>query len=749
MIQLKNVSKFYYSKGVIAAGFSKINLEFHVGEFVAITGESGSGKSTLLNVLSGLDSYEEGEMYVYGGETSHYMEKDWEDYRRKYIGNIYQNFNLINSYSVYRNVELALSLNGVSKRVRKKKVLDLLKKVDMLRYKNTKVSKLSGGQKQRIAIARALAKDVPVIIADEPTGNLDKNSALKVFKILEDIAKDKLVIVVTHNFDQVEPYATRKIVMHDGKVIEDRSLKDTKKIDLPVDIEYGSIRLFDKLQLGFINTFNVLPKFILLFCVYAFLVIALMAEYSSFKQAEYEMSKLGLNYIFIDTNDHRIILNKNDKSSFSDEEIQSIKQIRNVDYIVENDALVDQVISWTTDDEELWFSCLTISNENFRGEITYGRMPENENEILLEGPSLDYYLSYEIDKILNQSIYKVDSKGEVDKTHPYTVVGVLISDDMTDAINVSEYRLYVGEQLLNDLQFMTHEVNSTVTIDFMGTNHVSSPYVTDFRLEANNWVTPGTAIVSEDYNSYCDKNNCLNKTITITTKNLYYEDVRSFSIEKLYNKNNIIYTLEIPNYSKDQFNDLYNGIIYINPLDYNQIFNKGTYQMSVYVKDIELMDDTDRKLQSMGYRTLQERNTLANTYMAEFVKIEKVIVTIILIIVLFFISYFIIKLILKSRNVYYAILRMLGASRRACRQLLMFELLTICNLSYFLFTLLVRISFLKNFHISILDMVYTYFKFSDYVTLYVVLTGMSILISARYSRKLFKTSAMATYREEV
>ena len=110
MIKLKNVSKFYYSKGVIATGFTKVNLELDMGEFVAITGESGSGKSTLLNVISGLDSYEDGEMYIDGKETSHYTEKDYEDYRRKYIGNIFQNFNLINSYTVKQNIELALLL---------------------------------------------------------------------------------------------------------------------------------------------------------------------------------------------------------------------------------------------------------------------------------------------------------------------------------------------------------------------------------------------------------------------------------------------------------------------------------------------------------------------------------------------------------------------------------------------------------------------------------------------------------------
>ena len=116
MLELKNVSKFYYNKGMVTSGFTKVSLKFNAGEFVAITGESGSGKSTLLNVISGLDSYEEGEMYIFGSETSHYTEKDYEIYRKKYIGNIFQNFNLVNSYSVYQNVELVLLLNGMKKR---------------------------------------------------------------------------------------------------------------------------------------------------------------------------------------------------------------------------------------------------------------------------------------------------------------------------------------------------------------------------------------------------------------------------------------------------------------------------------------------------------------------------------------------------------------------------------------------------------------------------------------------------------
>ena len=230
MLKLENVSKIYYTNGIVATGISKVNLELNIGEFVVITGESGSGKSTLLNVISGIDSYEEGEMYINGKETSHYTEKDFEEYRKKYIANIFQSFNLINSYTVYQNVELVLLLNGYKRRQIKKKVLDIIDKVGLTKFKNTKVSKLSGGQKQRVAIARAIVKDTPIIVADEPTGNLDTKSAYEIIELLKNVAKDKLVVIVTHNIEQVEKYATRIIKMHDGRMIQNTEIKNVLKV---------------------------------------------------------------------------------------------------------------------------------------------------------------------------------------------------------------------------------------------------------------------------------------------------------------------------------------------------------------------------------------------------------------------------------------------------------------------------------------------------------------------------------------
>ena len=747
MIKLKNVSKFYYSKGVIASGFTKVNLEFKIGEFVAITGESGSGKSTLLNVISGLDTYEEGEMFINGKETSHYIEKDWEDYRRKNIGNIYQNFNLVNSYTVYQNIDLALSLNGVKCKDRKNKIISLLKRVDMLKYKNTKVSKLSGGQKQRVAIARALAKDIPIIVADEPTGSLDKRSAENIIKLLKEISKDKLVIIVTHNYDQVEEYVTRKITMHDGRVIEDSKIKEVSEDAEYSEHNYKNINIFEKIRLGVRNTFNVKTKFVLLFLVYAFIVSALTLEYSFFKVEEYENSKSGYNMVYTDTNDHRVVINKKDKSSFSDDEINKLKKLNNVDYVVENDLTIDERVAINTENNYVYFNGNVGNFDELDGKVDYGRMPEADNEIVIQGFEEDYYIGEDYrDELMNENLYFVFNDSGVDKTKIYKVVGFKYIQP--GIVVVSDNKFYLSSNAIKDLSNHINRSYSEVVVDFMGKNYKSSNYDNNFSIETNASVPQGEAFISEDFDMYCDKYECLNKSFNVNIKNIYFSDSKSFTIKKKYTSKNIGNILDLPDYKKENYEEFYNGKIYVNPDDFNSLFNKGTYQMSVYVSDIEKIDNTINKLNDIGYNTLAIKDTLVNPGILQVIKIFKMITTIVLVVVLFFISYFIIKIILKSRNIYFSILRMLGASKGVCRELLIIELFTISNLSYFIFSGLVEFNKTKYLNVKFLDTVNTYFKFNDYVILYLLIVGMSVIISMRYARKLFKNSVMNTYREE-
>lgn len=224
LLRLKNIGKIYDSNDILTIGIRGVTLDFDYNEFVTIEGESGSGKSTLLNVIAANDSYEEGELYFNGAETSHYSETDWEKYREKNIAMVFQDFNIIENLTVLENVELAL-LRIENKAKRRKIAEDLIEKVGLVAQKNRKGSKLSGGEKQRTVIARALAKDSPIILADEPTGNLDVKASKEVAALLKAVSKDKLVIVVTHNPEFFVEYATRRVTIFDGSVKEDNVIK--------------------------------------------------------------------------------------------------------------------------------------------------------------------------------------------------------------------------------------------------------------------------------------------------------------------------------------------------------------------------------------------------------------------------------------------------------------------------------------------------------------------------------------------
>lgn len=241
VLQLQGISKYYYTDASVTQALRKINLEFSMGEFVAITGESGGGKSTLLNIISGLDTFDEGEMYFRGQPTFQFDEADWEEYRRNQIGFVFQDYSLLNQYSALDNIVSALMIQEMDQNEAKEKALDYLTQVGLGELAHQKASQLSSGQKQRLSIARALAKNTDIIVADEPTGNLDSETGEQIIQLLEKLSRDKLVIMVTHNYDQAEPYVSRKIRLHDGELVTDIPVK--KRVSKKEDREdNGKVR---------------------------------------------------------------------------------------------------------------------------------------------------------------------------------------------------------------------------------------------------------------------------------------------------------------------------------------------------------------------------------------------------------------------------------------------------------------------------------------------------------------------------
>ena len=254
MLELKNVKKSYKTGDFVQHALKGVSLQFRKSEFVAVLGPSGSGKTTLLNVVGGLDCYDSGDLILNEKSTKKFKDKDWDAYRNNCVGFIFQSYNLISHIDILRNVEMAMTLSGISSRKRRAKAKEVLKKVGLEAHMHKKPNQLSGGQMQRVAIARAIVNNPDIILADEPTGALDSKTSVQIMNLIQEVAKDKLVIMVTHNPELAHTYASRIVEMKDGEVVSDTSpyKKEEDSTDELV-IRKTQMNFWTALQLSFHN----------------------------------------------------------------------------------------------------------------------------------------------------------------------------------------------------------------------------------------------------------------------------------------------------------------------------------------------------------------------------------------------------------------------------------------------------------------------------------------------------------------
>lgn len=736
MIRLKNVSKIYYNKGVIGTGFSKISLELKIGEFIAITGESGSGKSTLLNVISGLDSYEEGEMYINGEETSHYSEEDFEEYRRKYVANIFQGFNLVNSYTVRQNVELVLLIHGIKGAEVQEKVDKIIKDVGLWEYRNKRVSKLSGGQKQRVAIARALAKETPIIVADEPTGNLDQASSKQIIELLHKISKNKLVIVVTHNFDQVEKYVTRVIRMHDGKVVEDKRIKEFKESALE-STEHHKMSLASKIKLAFRNTFNIVGKLLLILGVFIMCVSGILTNIGGHIKGKYDVINQGISYIFTNQNPRRIIIRHKDISPITESEYESIRAISEVEEIINNDIKLDSIVSLYREKDDIYLDVSINDIKNLDSNSLYkGRMPEADNEVVLLAWKEDFYIKAFSDNFLDKDIYPVDSMYN-EYNIPVKIVGIAMAENFN-----MNYKIYGNKKILDELENVSTIQYGSATITINDNIHYNED---EGILVLSDKVQPGSLYVSEELNGECKKGNCLNTEIKVNVKNIYTDRTENLKVTSIINKKNLNNLLGMSDY------EIYRGKIFMNIDDYNRLNNTDNYQSAVIVKNVDQVDKVAETLEDMGFQVLAIKNSVDfdSSDLSKLIDLFNIIGSAITLIVLYFISYFVIFLVLKSRNTYFAVIRILGGTVKVCRELINLELFIQSTMSFFIVLVL---GYLFKFNIikyDILSGFMEYLKWYHFVIGYIVIILMSQLIARKFSKKIFKDSMITTYNMEV
>ena len=386
MIELKNVSKFYNDNNIVTVGLKNVSLKLNKGEFVAITGDSGSGKSTLLNVISSIDVYDEGEILYYGNETFYFNQNDSDTFRKNNVSFIFQKYNIVDSYTVLQNVMLPLLIKGKSEEEAKAEALEIIKRVGLEHRAENKGTKLSGGEKQRCVIARALATDAPILACDEPTGNLDKKTGEEIIKLIKEVSQDKLVLIVTHDYDSIKDICTRKIKLSDGEIVEDialgKGVEEEQKELVLKETKPSKRTLF---KLAFLNIFSTPKKTVFSTLVFTFVACVFLLLSLFMVKVSYEE-----NYSYSDSYgiiaDDRMIIYEDNHENLDMTKLQAV--LKDCEYY-ENAFYEEQFLGVDIGNYSSVRVALTFHNVEY--ELLDGTDAPQAGEWVLVIPKNSYY----------------------------------------------------------------------------------------------------------------------------------------------------------------------------------------------------------------------------------------------------------------------------------------------------------------------------------------------------------------------
>lgn len=471
MLELKNITKTYKTGTFVQHALKKVSLMFRKNEFVAILGQSGSGKTTLLNIIGGLDRYDSGDLIINGTSTKEFKDTKWDSYRNNSIGFVFQSYNLINHISVLENIEMSMTLSGVNSKVRKEKAKNALEKVGLLAHANKKPNQLSGGQMQRIAIARALVNDPDIILADEPTGALDSKTSVQIMELIKEIAKEKLVIMVTHNPELAHKYASRIVELKDGELLSDSNeIKNSKELKSDYQLKKTAMSFFTALKLSFNNIKTKKGRTFLISAASSIGIIGIaiiMALSNGFQLQIDEFESKTLSSMPIIINKSAIDImgmvnpNENTLPEFpNDTKIHAFtSQIENLvktntitkDYIDYVKKLDQDNIDGIAYINSAALNILSKNNDTYKliNSNNYEMLPVNpENQVGIIGKTYDV-LAGDVSKEKGL-ILMVDSKNQVDK-NLLEELGITADELDFEKILNQEYKLVLNNQYYNQI----------------------------------------------------------------------------------------------------------------------------------------------------------------------------------------------------------------------------------------------------------------------------------------------------------
>jgi len=773
MLKLQNISKYYSSNDVVALGLRRINLKFEIGEFIAVTGESGSGKSTLLNVISGLDTYEDGEMYVNGEETSYFRVQEWENYRKQYIGFVFQNYNIIDSYTVLDNVLLALTIQGYDPDTRKERALELIDKVGLLSHANHKASKLSGGQKQRAVIARALAKDCPIIVADEPTGNLDSESSRIIMTLLKDISKDKLVIVVTHNFDEVEEFATRKIRLFDGEVIEDIVLKKRVEVAKEFNLINHKMNLLNLMQISLKNLVRTPKRTIFTTIVSMFIVLTFLLGYGAFLEST---AGGGNNYnaYFSNVNENRVIVTKYDNEPFTESELTIIGNFNKTRCVVLDDIILDSTIGIFYPNEYnperfSWRSGYVNSACTLKEvELSEGKLPISKFQVVISDN-----IGLEVGSLVKmghgEDNFRFETLEEITETE-FEVVGLIKAQNAydwdgefyfhEDYFNSSEVFLnaYTGGWDNKGVNFELVEYNApnNTLLEYLETS--GSLFVVDETLGDDEMILgnefafdffqrQGVIVYQEPY---VDPAIQVENFLLLNPNYFDDFDVTLLGTSSFYSTETDLKLVGIEDIIGGEFKEYqeYNRVIYVNRNTLEDLFDQESkYQIAVMVKNTFDADVVTKQLSDLGYRTIYPFGIVGREtqIFSIFTYFLLGILLIFFLVIIYFISYLVLRNIQVSKKKDYLVFRSIGANKSDLNKLTIFELVMSAILAYIIvFTLFYFNEGFKSF----IPKCYSYYSFGNFMFILFLLIMLAVMLGNRFNKRIFNRSVITALKQE-
>ena len=698
MIKLENVTKFYNSKGIITHALKNINLELYKNEFVAICGPSGSGKSTLLNVICKQDTFDEGEIYYKGNETAYFNVDDMDDFRKNKVGFIFQNYNIIESYTVLQNVMLPYELKGLPTKEAKKKALAIIDDVGLHDRINNRGAELSGGQKQRCVIARALAFEPEILACDEPTGNLDSETGAEIMALIAKIAHDKLVLVVTHNYEEVEPYATRKLTIVDGSLYEDKILREVPYDDEKevLNLDYVPIPKKINFKVALRNLINTPKKTIFSSLVIFFACFFMLSLYQYIRYSyDYQISYYN---DFAYKSKDKVVIGPKNKALTEDD----IAQIAgNRPYVV-NSVLDVKNFTGNFDMNKYY---LNVYFETYYTDYnpSVGRKPENDTEAYLlvgDAEALNDYKYYLNCEWTSSSINKSFKIVGIEKTDKVKTNVLCIDSKVYNDILKLEYNYEIDcvHQSGNDVEYINRQINMVLASGDRNILHMPKLL--------NNEIS---SVKIEGYRSVISNNDLV---ISVDVDNIVY-DLKSgedFYIEVAHVKNNEIKQVSIYNANSSVLNKAKNlGYFAINTKEYD-----ATSDLNHFLNN----------LQAYGMMILFS----------------------IAIIIIYFISYLVMIHIYKTKAYDFNIFRTLGVTKRDMRYITIFELLiqtVIISIFTYLLTLILGAFAKENSPLII----YSSINFGTSLIYFLIIFLFGYLIARRFNKKLFKFSVAKTFKE--